>query len=156
LENITSWKTSWTTSRLVSRKVTTTTFTRPTAESFGPEARKLSILSVVVCGSKVEAAEKFQKLNGAHIQAKFAGMELTDESHWGDVFERNGTLATSSMGHKSIGKWRVQKDQRCLDRGKEPGGRCYEVWLSGAKVELRSGPANLPLEGVLQKPMDRR
>jgi hypothetical protein len=103
----------------------------------------------------VEAAE-FKKLSGAQIQAKFAGMELTDESHWGDIFERNGTLTTSSMGHKSVGKWRIQKDQLCLDRGKEPGGGCYEVWLSGAKVELRNGAANMPLEGVLQKPADRR
>jgi len=111
----------------------------------------------VLCaiGFDVKAAE-FKKLNGAQIQAKFAGMELTDESHWGDIFERNGMLTTYSMGHKSMGKWRVQKDQLCLDRGKEPGGGCYEVWLSGAKVELRNGAANVPLEGVLQKPTDRR
>jgi hypothetical protein len=32
----------------------------------------------------------------------------------------------------------------------------YEVWLSGAKVELRNGVANMPSEGVLQKPTDRR
>jgi hypothetical protein len=42
-------------------------------------------------------------------------MELTDESHWGEVFERNGTLTTFSMGHNSVGKWRIQKDQLCLD-----------------------------------------
>jgi hypothetical protein len=113
----------------------------------------IAILSAVAFD--VEAAE-FKKLNGAQIQAKFSGMELTDESHWGDIFERNGTLTTSSMGHKSVGNWRIQKDQLCLDRGKEPGGGCYEVWLSGAKVELRNGVANMPLEGVLQKPTDRR
>jgi len=48
-------------------------------------------------------------------------MELTDDAHWGEVFERNGTLTITSMGHKSFGKWRVQKDQLCLDTGKEPG-----------------------------------
>jgi len=42
------------------------------------------------------------------------------------------------MGHKSAGKWRIQKDQLCLDTGKEPGGGCYEVWLSGRNVELRN------------------
>jgi len=41
------------------------------------------------------------------------------------------------MGHKTLGKWRIQKDQLCLDRGKDPGSGCYEVWLSGKKVELR-------------------
>jgi hypothetical protein len=92
---------------------------------------------------------------GVQIQAKFAGMELTDESHWGEVFGPNGTLTTHSMGHKSVGKWRVQKDQLCLDHGTEPGGGCYEVWLAGKNVELRNQTSSLPLEGVLQKPTDR-
>jgi hypothetical protein len=59
------------------------------------------------------------------------------------------------MGHKSTGKWRVQKDQLCLDHGSEPGGGCYEVWLAGKNVELRNQASSLPLEGVLQKPTDR-
>jgi hypothetical protein len=119
-------------------------------------AATIAMLATIALDASAQGEQKFQKLNGAQIRAKFSGMQLTDESHWGDIFERNGTLATYSMGHKSIGKWRVQKDQLCLDRGKEPGGGCYEVWLSGAKVELRNGAANMPLEGVLQKPTDRR
>jgi len=82
-------------------------------------------------------------------------MEVTDEVHWGDIFERNGTLTSYSMGQKSVGKWRVLKDQLCIDRGKEDGG-CYQVWLSGKKVELRREGSTLPLEGVLQKPRERR
>jgi hypothetical protein len=50
----------------------------------------------------------------------------------------------------------VQNDQLCLDHGKEPGGGCYEVWLSGKKVELRNLTSSLPLEGVLQRPTDSR
>src|SRR6266702_1989343 len=72
----------------------------------------------VAFGLTAEAAQKFQKLTGGQIQAKFAGMELTDEAHWGEVFERNGTLTITSMGHKSVGKWRIQTDQLCLDTGK--------------------------------------
>ncbi len=30
------------------------------------------------------------------------------------------------------------------------------VWISGKKVELRRGASTLPLEGVLQKPADRK
>ena len=66
----------------------------------------------------VYAEEKFQRLNEKQIRATFVGMELTDESHWGDIFEPNGTLRTSSMGHKTTGKWRIQKDRLCLDRGR--------------------------------------
>src|SRR5215210_1673621 len=104
---------------------------------------------------RAEAAEKLQKLTGAQVAAKIAGMEITDEVHWGDIFERNGTLTSYSMGQKSFGKWRVLKDQLCIVRGKEDEG-CYQVWLSGKKVELRREGSTLPLEGVLQKPRERR
>jgi hypothetical protein len=119
--------------------------------------RTMAILGMLaVAGAGARAENKFQKLTGAQIQARFAGMEMTDEVHWGDIYERSGTLTTYSMGHKTSGRWRVQKDQLCLDRGKEPGGGCYEVWLSGKDVQLRNQESSLPLEGVLQKPTDRR
>ena len=110
------------------------------------------IVLVASGGLRAEAEPKFQKLTSAQIQAKFPGMELTDEAHWGEVFERNGTLTITSMGHNSTGKWRVQKDQLCMETGDAPGGGCYEVWLSGKNVELRNQASSLPLEAVLQKP----
>jgi hypothetical protein len=119
-------------------------------------AAAITLLGMIAFESGAAAKPKFQKLSGPQIQIRFPGMELTDESHWGEVFERNGTLTTFSMGHSSVGKWRIQKDQLCLDHGKEPGGGCYEVWVSGKNVELRNQTSNLPLEGVLQKPTDRR
>jgi len=75
-------------------------------------------------GSQAESAEKFQRLTGAQIQARLSSMEITDEVHWADVFAANGTLTSYSMGRKSNGKWRVQKDELCIDRGKDDGG-CY-------------------------------
>src|SRR5262249_28577373 len=96
-------------------------------------------------------SSEIQKAHGC-AQARFPGMELTDESDWGEVFERNGALTITSMGHKSVGKWRIQKDQLCLDTGSEPGGGCYEVWLAGRNVELRNQASSTPLEAVLQKP----
>src|SRR5262245_15477032 len=119
-------------------------------------AATIGLLGSVAVIGHVAAEQKFQKLTGAQIQARFAGMELTDEAHWGEVFERNGTLTITSMGHKSIGKWRVQKDQLCLETGKEPGAGCYEVWLSGRNVELRNQASSVPLEVVLQKPNQSR
>src|SRR5882672_9217504 len=92
-----------------------------------------TVLYVMALGPQVEAAEKFQKLTGAQIQARVAGMEITDETHWADVFAANGTLTSYSMGRKSNGKWHVQKDELCIDRGKDDGG-CYQVWLSRKKV----------------------
>src|SRR5213595_993933 len=98
----------------------------------------IATLGAFAFASNVAAEQKLQKLTAAQIQAKFPGMELTDEAHWGEIFERNGTLTITSMGHKSAGNWLVQKDQLCLDTGKEPGGGCYEVSISGKNVELRN------------------
>jgi hypothetical protein len=119
-------------------------------------AATTALLGVFALQPPAAAEQKFQKLTGAQIQAKLPGMELTDEAHWGEVFERNGTLTITSMGHKSTGKWRVQKDQLCLDTGQEPGGGCYEVWLSGRNVELRNQTSSVPLEVVLQRPTPAR
>jgi hypothetical protein len=115
----------------------------------------IAIAGVLAFQASMEAAEKFQKLSGPQIRAKLAGMEITDQAHWADVFAVNGTLTTYSMGRKSSGKWRVQKDEICIDRGSDDGG-CYQVWLSGTKVELRREGSSLPLEGVLQKQSVRR
>src|SRR5258707_13931547 len=103
-----------------------------------------ALLGVFAFQPTAAAEQKFQKLTGAQIQAKFPGMELTDEAHWGEIFDRNGTLTITSMGHKSSGKWRIQKDQLCLDTGNEPGGGCYQVWVSGRNVELRNQTSSTP------------
>jgi hypothetical protein len=76
--------------------------------------------------------------------------------HWRDVYERTGALKSYSMGRVLTGTWRVEKDQLCLDLEEEPTAGCYEVWVSGNKVELRPEGPDSPLEGVLQKPTDRQ
>ena len=100
------------------------------------------------------AAEKFQKLSGSQIRARFTGMELTDSVHFADVFGANGALKTYSMGKKKDGKWRVEKDEICVDRGKDDGG-CYQVWISGRNVEFRHEGLGSSLDGVLQRPVAR-
>jgi len=121
------------------------------------QPRRLAVVlasaGVIVSGAAV--AEKFQKLSGSQIRAKLAEMEITDEVHWADVYGRDGTLTTFSMGNKSVGKWSVRNDELCHDRGKAFQG-CYQVWVSGKKIELRREGSSLPLEGVLQPPARRK
>jgi hypothetical protein len=114
----------------------------------------IALLAAAALPSGAATEEKFQKLTGAQIRAKFAGMELTDEVHWINLYERNGTVLSNSMGVKRKGKWRVEKDQLCVEFEDE-FEKCYEVRLSGTKVELR-GEGLLPSDGVLEQPAGRK
>jgi hypothetical protein len=113
-----------------------------------------TIVGLLVSGADGFAAEKFQRLGGSQIRTKFVGMEMTDNVHWADVFGPNGSLKSYSMGRKKDGKWWIEKDELCVDRGKDDGG-CYEVWLSGKNVELRRAGLPAASEGVLQPPVPR-
>jgi hypothetical protein len=115
----------------------------------------LALFIGATIGASAGAEEKLQKLTGAQIRSKIAGMELTDEIHWRDVYERSGKLTSSSMGRKRTGKWRVEKDQLCIEHDKGPPAKCYDVWSSGKKVELR-GEGLLPLDGVIEAPTGRK
>jgi hypothetical protein len=66
----------------------------------------------------------------------------------------NGDLKTYSMVRKKDGKWRIEKDELCVDRGKDEGG-CYQVWLSGKNAELRREGLPAAFEGLLQRPAAR-
>jgi hypothetical protein len=114
-----------------------------------------ALLIGLAFGPSAGAEEKLQKLTGAQIRGKITGMELTDEIHWRDFYERSGKLTSSSMGRKRAGKWRVEKDQLCIEYDKEPPAKCYEVWASGKNVELR-GEGLLPLNGVIEAPTGRK
>jgi hypothetical protein len=100
------------------------------------------------------AAESLQKLSGSQIRAKFTGMQLTDEVHFRDVYDRDGTLRSYSMGTKKIGKWTVEKDELCLYLN-EPDDGCFEVWFSGKRIEMKPSGLGLIFDGVLQTPADR-
>jgi len=108
------------------------------------------LVAAVVASSTTAAEEKFQKLSGAQIRAKIAGMEVSDEVHWRDFYDRSGKVTSSSMGRKRTGKWRIEKDQLCIEFEKETPN-CYEVLLSGKKVKLQR-EGILPLEGVVEPP----
>ena len=104
-------------------------------------------LAVATLGAAAE--EKFHKLTGGQIRTKLAGMELTDNVHWRDLYQRNGTVMSTSMGRKRTGKWQIENDQLCVEFEKEPIPDCYDVWLSGKQVELRREGV-LPLQGTLE------
>ena len=110
---------------------------------------------VAALASGAAAEEKLQKLSAGQIRAKMAGMELTDGVHWRELYGRGGTVTSDSMGRKRTGKWRVEKDQLCIEFDKDPPAKCYEVWMSGKTVELRR-EGLMPLQGVIEQPSGRK
>jgi hypothetical protein len=112
------------------------------------------MLAAFGAAKSAEAAEKFQKLSGPQIRARFTGMEMTDSVHYADLFAAGGTLKVFSMGKKKEGTWRVERDELCVDRGKDDGG-CYQVWMSGKNVEFRREGLGATMEGTLQRPVPR-
>ena len=100
------------------------------------------------------AAENSRKLSGSQIRAKLSGMQLTDEVHWRDVYDLDGTLRSYSDGKKKVGKWVVEKDELCV-YFKEPDDGCYEVLLTGGRIEMKPSGLGLSIEGILQAPTDR-
>jgi hypothetical protein len=117
--------------------------------------RIAAVLILAFCGAECGgAAEKFKKLSGPQIRAKFTGMEMTDSVHFADMFAAGGTLKIFSMGKKKEWTWRVERDELCVDRGKDDGG-CYQVWMSGKNVEFRREGLGATLEGTLQHPVPR-
>jgi hypothetical protein len=111
------------------------------------------IIALAAWAFAAAAEEKFQKLAGGQIRAKVAGMEISDDVHWREVYDRSGRVTSMSMGRKRTGKWRIEKDLLCIELEKEPAN-CYEVWVSGKKVKLQR-EGILPLEGVIEPPTGR-
>ena len=117
------------------------------------------LAAAALCAVSLEtgavAAEGFQKLSGNQIRAKLAGMQLTDEVHWRDVYDRNGMLRSYADGKKRVGKWVIEKDELCA-YFREPEDGCYEVSLSGGRIEMKPTGLGLSIEGMLQTPTDRK
>ena len=119
---------------------------------------KIEVSRILALGCALSAtsnalpAEQFKKISGPQIRATFSGMEMTDEVHWRDAYQRDGSFKSRSMGRTRIGKWLVEKDELCVDVGPGTDSGCYQVWISGNSVQLKPTGLGLPVQGVLQKP----
>lgn len=132
---------------------------RVSRESNAAVKRLVIIFAAATLGSiSVEvsavAAENPQKLSGTQIRTKLAGMQLTDEVHFRDVYDRDGTLRNYSNGRKTVAKWAIKKDEICVYFN-EPDDGCYEVWVSGDRIEMKPSGLGLSIDGILQVPTDR-
>jgi hypothetical protein len=119
----------------------------------GKTAAKFAMAGcLLLMASAALSAETFKRLSGSQIRDRLAGMELTDEVHWREAYLRDGSFKSRSMGLTRVGKWRVQDDELCIEVGDRTDSGCYEVWLTGTKMELRPTGLGLTVQGVLQRP----
>ncbi|MBD3849554.1 hypothetical protein IED13_27980 [Bosea sp. SSUT16] len=110
----------------------------------------LAVIAIAIGFSTAAGAEVFQKLSGAQIRAKLVGRQLTDESHWGEIYQPNGRLVSDEMGNTRVGSWHIMKNQLCKTYPEGGGSACFDVWLSGRAIQMRiPGSTDFPFEGVL-------
>jgi hypothetical protein len=129
----------------------------PFAETIMRRTRTAAAFTIIAAsitiGADTATAETLKKLSGSQIRATISGMQLSDEVHRRDVYERDGSLRSYSMGRKTVGKWFVRNDELCFDLH-EPDVACFEVALYGQHLELKPTGLGLPMDGILQKPDD--
>jgi hypothetical protein len=119
-------------------------------------ARKRIVMAAVACCAlhimgPVFAADKFRQLGSAEIRARIVGKVVTDESHWSDRFEPNGTLRAMELGRLKPGTWKLRNNEMCVTRkARKPVEECFEIWQSQDQIEYRRDGIALTT-GVLRK-----
>ena len=97
------------------------------------------------------AADRFKRLDAAEIRQRIVGKVVTDESHWSDRFESNGTLNAMELGQRKSGTWKLHGNEICLTRkARKPVEECFEIWESQDQIEYRRDGTTLTT-GVLRK-----
>jgi hypothetical protein len=103
---------------------------------------RIAMAAVACCAlhimSPVFAADKFRRLGSAEIRARVVGKVVTDQSHWSDRFEPDGTLRAVDLGTLKRGTWKLEGNEMCVVReAKKAVTECFEIWASGNEVEYR-------------------
>lgn len=112
-------------------------------------------IAVTLCGillalNPVFAADNFKRLSAAEIRARIVGKVVTDESHWSDRFEPNGTLKAIELGVSKPGTWKLAGNEMCVVRkARKPVTECFEIWVFTDQVEYRRDGTTLT-SGVLR------
>ena len=115
------------------------------------------LLVVLACAQSALAADRFYKLSSAQIVATLGGMQFTDEVHWREVYEKDGTLRSFNMARKRVGTWRIRGSEICIDLGDDGDNNCFEVWQQRNRfVMQRDSQDPYPSEAILEKPTDTK
>jgi hypothetical protein len=95
---------------------------------------------------RIELAAKHMMVAGALMTAAAARPRKRSRSFPGLRFAQR----------TRTGSWRIEDGELCVKLTEEAESGCYEVWVAGAKFELRPIGPSIRAEGVLQKPAARK
>jgi hypothetical protein len=97
----------------------------------------LSLVAASVTAADADA-DAMQRLSAAQLRAIIVGRTVTDDSHWSDRYEPDGTLNALELGVAKPGRWRLARDEMCVVRkAKRAVTECFEIWAAGDAVEYR-------------------
>jgi hypothetical protein len=109
--------------------------------------------AVAVLSAMLLAAPAYtEESNPAALAAAVAGIPTTLEKGLQaseSTVAPGGKLLVRDMGRTSTGSWQIENDRLCTAR---PGilQDCYEVWIAGDAIQLRSQDAVMPLTVFLR------
>ena len=93
-------------------------------------------LSLIGSSSGVHVADKLRHLSAKEIRSNIIGKVVTDESHWSDDFQIDGTLKVVDLGRHKMGAWRIEANELCLTiNERQPPTQCFEIWMSHDLVQ---------------------
>lgn len=93
-------------------------------------------------------SEAFKRLSAREIREQLVGRQVTDDVHWFDRYNNDGSIVRIDLGKATPGHWHISGDLLCVDG---PTAGCYEIWVSGADVQFRvDGKEFMPMTGLLR------
>ena len=94
------------------------------------------------------AEEGYRKPKVADVRKTFIDKTFTDEAHFSERFNADGTIEGFALREKITRTWRFIEDELCITSHFEEN--CYAVWKKGSEVELVFGDSDNPIYGKIK------
>jgi len=109
-----------------------------------------AIAMALVCGTKAWG-DDFKQLSDLQIKRLVEGKLVTDDVHYTDYFNTDGSYEGVFMNKRIGGHWKIGNGQLCVVRAREPPD-CDEIWRSGAKLQRRKAGLSNVRDEIFVRP----
>ena len=104
-----------------------------------------------VSASALHAEDDFKLLGSREIQTRVVGKDITDASHWSMYLRPDGALIGAESATRWTGTWKSEKNKLCMSNPNSKLLDCYDVWMSGEKINLRLNKGDDGFVAVIEK-----